>query len=626
MIHVKRCDVRPVQSYSLTCGSRMVLLLRSGLRCVVALWLLCAALPWAVAGDIANDYPQVRGFFPDADRFGELEGTPRAAAVHHGDRLLGYVFLSNDVVRIPAYSGRPINTLIGFDLAGRITGVSIVQHEEPILVVGVTQDHLRRFTDQYRGKSVFDRIAIGGRREGQVTVDTISGATITVMVENATIMRSARMVAESRGVRLAAAEAAPPQQPAPAAEASDEPRNAQAIPPAAPAAPAQSAPPAKTAPEAAAKRERPAPRAVPPAPPAPAVPVQSATPTPTPASAPAAVAQAEEPLWVSAWQERRFRIAVLMSGLATLAVILVFQDWFARRPRLLQRVRRVFLFYTVLFIGWYALAQLSVVHALTFVHAFMRGFQWENFLIDPMLFILWSFVALTLLLWGRGVYCGWLCPFGAIQELVQVASQRFNVRQFEFPDLVHERLWAVKYIILILLFGLSLQSLGEAVRYAEVEPFKTAVTLRFQRDYPFVLYAAGLIAVSAVNRKFFCKYLCGLGAALSIPGRFRVFDWWLRRRRECGRPCQTCANECEVRAIRPTGEINHSECHYCLSCQVTYYDDQRCMPLIERRLRRQRGKPREQTLRFVEAQPVLGAAPPGAAQRQTHTGTSFDEA
>jgi NosR/NirI family nitrous oxide reductase transcriptional regulator len=241
----------------------------------------------------------------------------------------------------------------------------------------------------------------------------------------------------------------------------------------------------------------------------------------------------------------------------------------------------------VLFIGWYALAQLSIVHVLTFLHAAVRDFRWDAFLVDPMLFILWSFVAVSLLLWGRGVYCGWLCPFGALQELVQQGARRLGVRQLEFPAVVHERLWGVKYLVLLALFGVSLQSMADAARLAEVEPFKTAVTLRFDREWPFVLYAAGLIAVSAFNRKFFCKYLCPLGAALTIPGRFRVFDWWLRRRKECGRPCQTCAHDCEVRAIRPTGEINANECHYCLDCQVTYYSDRRCMPLIERRVKRE---------------------------------------
>ena len=501
------------------------------------------------AANVAATYPQARTFFPDADRFGDLEGAPRAAPVYRGERLLGYVFLTGDVVRIPAYSGKPINTLVGFDLAGRITGLAIVQHEEPILAAGISEARLHAFTDQYRGKSVFDRVTIGAVREGHVAVDAISGATITVMVQNATVMQAARRVAESRGLTPAIA----------AARAAE--------------LPALAATPPATAPSASA--------------------------APPPATARAQTAP-EPPLWVEIWRSRKVEIGLLVVGLAVLAAILVFQDWLAQHPTLLWYVRRGFLLYTLFFIGWYALAQLSIVHVFTFVQAVMREFHWETFLIDPMLFILWGFVALTLLLWGRGVYCGWLCPFGALQELVNQAARRYNVRQLEFSDVVHERLSAVKYLVLIVLFGISLQSTLEMVRYAEVEPFKTAITLRFQREWPFVLYAAGLIVVSLVNRKFFCKYLCPLGAALAIPGRFRVFDWWLRRRRECGRPCQTCAQECEVRAIRPTGEINANECHYCLDCQVTYYNEAKCMPLVERRTRHQRAARAREVVRAME--------------------------
>jgi NosR/NirI family transcriptional regulator, nitrous oxide reductase regulator len=501
------------------------------------------------AADVATDFPQARTFFPEADRFGEFEGTPRAAPVYRGDRLLGYVFLTGDVVRIPAYSGKPIDTLVGFDLGGHITGLAIVQHEEPILAVGIGEDRLRAFTDQYRGKHVLDRIAIGAERPGHVAIDTISGATITVMVQNQTVMLAARLVAESRGL-------APPV-----------------------GIPAPTAPAATHNPEAGRAQ-------------GPAVPGWSGR--------PGADETLAAPLWEGIWRSRTLEIALLVVGLAVLASILVFQDWLARHPTLLWYVRRGFLLYTLFFVGWYALAQLSIVHVFTFVHAVMREFNWETFLIDPMIFILWGFVALTLLLWGRGVYCGWLCPFGALQELVNQAARRFNVRQLEFSDVVHERLSAVKYLILILLFGVSLQSTLQMVHYAEVEPFKTAITLRFQREWPFVLYAAGLIVVSLFNRKFFCKYLCPLGAALAIPGRFRVFDWWLRRRRECGRPCQTCATECEVRAIRPTGEINANECHYCLDCQVTYYNEAKCMPLVERRTRHQRAARAREVVQAME--------------------------
>jgi NosR/NirI family nitrous oxide reductase transcriptional regulator len=102
-----------------------------------------------------------------------------------------------------------------------------------------------------------------------------------------------------------------------------------------------------------------------------------------------------------------------------------------------------------------------------------------------------------------------------------------------------------------------------------------------------------LLFITLFNRKFFCKYLCPLGASLAIPANLKLFDW-LRRRKECGRPCQTCGEECEVRAIRATGEINHHECHYCLDCQITYYNDAKCPPLVEKTKRMERHRMRQQ--------------------------------
>jgi polyferredoxin len=504
--------------------------------------LLGLLLPLASgATTVAELYPQARTVFPEADRFGELSGDPRAAPVYQGGKPVGYVFLTKDIVRIPAYSGRPINNLVGLDMQGRIVGVVIVEHEEPILQAGVSEEDLKRFVAQYQGKSALDRITIGAEREGYVAIDTISGATITVMVENATITGAARRVAESRGLGV---------------------------------------PPAGTPP----RLVKPAtPRVAAPAPNA-----KAAAPSPTKAAPDVLpLTVADEPLWVFVWQERKLKIALLLTGLVVLSLILVFQDFLAKHPTFLRRLRNGFLVYTLVFIGWYALGQLSVVNVLTFIHSAMHQFQWDTFLIDPMLFMLWSFVAVTLLLWGRGVYCGWLCPFGALQELVFQIGQWFKLPKHEFSQLVHERLWALKYVILLGLFGVSLQSMSQAEYLAEVEPFKTAINMRFMREWGYVVYAGGLVAVSLFNRKFFCKYVCPLGAALTIPAKFRIFDW-LRRHRECGRPCQVCAEECEVQAIRKNGEINPNECHYCLDCQVTYWNDRKCPPEVERRRRRER--------------------------------------
>ena len=296
----------------------------------------------------------------------------------------------------------------------------------------------------------------------------------------------------------------------------------------------------------------------------------------------------EQPMWVQVWYQKQFQIIVIGLGIGVLMFILFFQDWLVQKPRMMRWIRHAFLTYTLFFIGWYALGQLSIVNVLTFVNSLISGFRWETFLIDPMLFILWSVVAGIVVLWGRAVYCGWLCPFGALQELTNEIARKLKVPQYTVPFAVHERLWAIKYIILLVLFGVSLDSLATAERMAEVEPFKTAITLKFDRTWPFVAYAVLLLVVNLFTRKVFCRYLCPLGAALALPSKLRVFDW-LKRRKECGNPCRLCDHECEVQAIHPDGHINYMECHYCLDCQMTYFDDHKCPPLIVKRRGKRRG-------------------------------------
>lgn len=287
------------------------------------------------------------------------------------------------------------------------------------------------------------------------------------------------------------------------------------------------------------------------------------------------------PLWKKVWHESSFRIVVLGSALIFLLAIIFAQDLLVKKGKRYQMIRRIYLLFTIFFIGWYCLGQLSVVNVFTFVHAIFTGFSWDLFLLDPVIFMLWGFVALTLLLWGRGIFCGWLCPFGAMQELINEAARHLKIKQLELPFWLHERLWAVKYIILLGLFAISLDSLSTAEKFAEIEPFKTAVMLKFDRQWWFVAYAVLLLVISIFTRKAYCRYICPLGAALTIPGRFQVFNW-LHRRKECGQPCQLCAVECEIKAIHPDGRINTNECHYCLDCQVTYHSDSKCPPLINK--------------------------------------------
>ncbi len=296
------------------------------------------------------------------------------------------------------------------------------------------------------------------------------------------------------------------------------------------------------------------------------------------------------PAWVGLWQERWWQIALLTAALTLLTLIFIRQKTLTRYPKLLHRLRWMFLLFTLLFIGWYAQGQLSVVNIYTLLLALRDGFSLNVFLLDPIIFILWSYTFMTLFIWGRGVFCGWLCPFGALQEATAWLGQKLGLKQIKIAYKWHRRLILLKYPVLLAIVAAAFFSLTLAESLAEAEPFKTAITLYFWRDWPFVLYALGLLAASMFVHKFYCRYLCPLGAGLAALGRFRLFSW-LDRVKRCGQPCQHCRNSCGIDAIRKDGRIDYDECIQCLECVVILRDPNQCVDhIIRDRQQRKRAR------------------------------------
>ncbi|GAB4294736.1 MAG: regulatory protein NosR [Roseovarius sp.] len=294
-----------------------------------------------------------------------------------------------------------------------------------------------------------------------------------------------------------------------------------------------------------------------------------------------------EPLWQSRWLARRYEVigVAVMMGLLTL--LMLFQQLIVRRRRLWLGLRMGYLGVTLVWLGWILNGQLSVVQVVAFLQALLTGFHWETFLIEPIIFTLWSGVALGMLFWGRGVYCGWLCPFGALQELTNLAARRLRVPQLAVPAALHERLWMIKYTLFVAILALSFYSMQYALILAEAEPFKTAISMRMMRAWPFVAYVVALLVAGLFIERFYCRYLCPLGAALALPAKNKVFDW-LHRRPQCGRECRLCETRCTVGAIDQLGRINANECVLCLRCQVVMHDPTAC-PVLKRRQRQPGG-------------------------------------
>jgi NosR/NirI family nitrous oxide reductase transcriptional regulator len=185
--------------------------------------------------------------------------------------------------------------------------------------------------------------------------------------------------------------------------------------------------------------------------------------------------------WQRIWVESVVNIAILLALLTVLTLLLIFQDTLGRSRRWHAIVRVGFLSFVLIWLGWIAGGQLSVINLFSYGRALIGGFDPLPFLVEPVILIVAVYTALSLLLLGRGVFCGWLCPYGALQELANRLARLFRVPQLTVSFALNEKLWAIKYVAIVALVGLAGYSMDATRVAAEIEPFKTAITLKFER-------------------------------------------------------------------------------------------------------------------------------------------------
>ncbi|ENT1511943.1 FMN-binding protein [Neisseria gonorrhoeae] len=153
---------------------------------------LTAALP-AYAERLPDFLAKIQPseIFPGADRYGKPEGKPMVARVYKGDEQLGLVYITTDAVNTRGYSSKPIDTLMALANDGTIAGAKLVDHHEPIMLIGIPQSRVDKFIDKYIGLNFIKNPPAPGVAPG----DIISGATVTLMVVNDSIQRSYKVIA-----------------------------------------------------------------------------------------------------------------------------------------------------------------------------------------------------------------------------------------------------------------------------------------------------------------------------------------------------------------------------------------------------------------------------------------------
>ncbi|MFA3919286.1 4Fe-4S binding protein [Ruegeria hyattellae] len=285
------------------------------------------------------------------------------------------------------------------------------------------------------------------------------------------------------------------------------------------------------------------------------------------------------PPWLEALRNRRTDMIILGVFLGGIVTALSFRMKSFAAHRWFTPLRLGILAILVGFVGWWGQGQLSIVTVLGTVRAAIDRGSFAFLLYDPFSLLIWAVSIVGFVAWGRGLYCGWLCPFGGLQEFTHHVGKALGLPQIEPSHKWDRRLKCLKYIMLAGLVVVAFVAPDQIDKAAEIEPFKTAITTFFIREWFYVAYAVFWLLLGMVLFKGFCRYLCPLGAFMAIGGLFRGRDW-IERRAECGSPCQLCKVKCKYGAIKKTGQIQYDECFQCLDCVAIHDDEQRCVPLI----------------------------------------------
>ena len=180
-------------------------------------------------------------------------------------------------------------------------------------------------------------------------------------------------------------------------------------------------------------------------------------------------------------------------------------------------------------------------------------------------YLLSFFVLASTVLWGR-LYCGRICAFGALTQLMDtVVPRRLRV---EVPVKLEQRANWIKYGLLVAVLAYFIATRDVSV-YRYVEPFWM---FGLFGTTPMWIGLAVLLVATVFVRNLYCRFLCPVGALLGVISKLTVFK--IKRWSECN-TCKICEKTCEWGAIRGP-KIIERECVRCDDCERLYLDQQKC--------------------------------------------------
>ncbi|MCP1224516.1 4Fe-4S binding protein [Sebaldella sp. S0638] len=155
-------------------------------------------------------------------------------------------------------------------------------------------------------------------------------------------------------------------------------------------------------------------------------------------------------------------------------------------------------------------------------------------------------------------YCGWVCPFGTLQEYIDKLRKRIIKKTYNVPEKVDKILSSIRYIFLISAVLFIVNPLD--ARGAVFSALKGEQIMFFS----LIILAAFLVLSLFIERPY-CRWFCTAGAKFGILGMGRVLT--IKRDNGTCVNCGKCDKACPVNIkISKCENIVSPKCINCLSC------------------------------------------------------------
>jgi NapH/MauN family ferredoxin-type protein len=167
-----------------------------------------------------------------------------------------------------------------------------------------------------------------------------------------------------------------------------------------------------------------------------------------------------------------------------------------------------------------------------------------------------------------GAFCGWVCPFGALQDGLTWLRKKLHVKELIVAPRVDRVLRYGRFVVLALILIQTISTVK--LWFADFDPYRTIFSLgwlfefNLETNWPAYTIALLVIGGSFLIERAWCRFLCPLGGLISLFGKLSFLR--IRRTGESCKGCAVCERPCPVKLPVATANTMSSDCIGCLEC------------------------------------------------------------